>query len=325
MRGATLRQLRAFSLVARHQSFGRAAAELHLTPSAVSLQIKELEQSVGLALFGRNGRASILTPAGEILLTDVNRALRALKDADDAVNRLRGQETGVVSIGMVSNAKYFIPRLLGRFHLVHPGVEIRVVVGNRERLLRHLANGEVDFAVMGQPPRELETRSEPLGPQPLGIIASPDHRLAVERDITAESLVTQEFIVREAGSGTRAAMDRFFHDMHISPTRVIELDSNESIKQAVMGNMGLAFISLHTVSLELQTGMLVMLDVVGLPLVRCWHVVSLESETMSDAAQSMRRFIIDFGGGFIEREFVGLERRHPLERPAAGSAAAVNG
>jgi DNA-binding transcriptional LysR family regulator len=315
MRGSTLRQLRAFSLVARHHSFGRAAAELHLTPSAVSLQIKELEQSVGLALFGRNGRASVTTPAGEILLIDVHRALRALKDADDAVNRLRGRETGLVSIGMVSNAKYFVPRLLGRFHSLYPGVEIRVIVGNRERLLRHLANGEVDFAVMGQPPRELNTRSEPLGPQPLGIIASPDHRLAVERDIAAESLVTQEFIVREVGSGTRAAMDRFFHEMHISPVRVIELDSNESIKQAVIGNMGLAFISLHTVSLELQTGMLVILDVVGLPIIRRWNVVSPESETMCDAAQSMRRFIVDFGGGFIEHAFVGLDRRHVHDRP----------
>jgi len=320
MRGATLRQLRAFSLVARHHSFGRAAAELHLTPSAVSLQIKELEQSVGLALFGRNGKASILTAAGEILLADVNRALRALKDADDAVNRLHGRETGVVSLGIVSNAKYFVPRLLGRFHSVHPGVEMRVTVGNREQLLRHLSNREVDFAVMGQPPLELDARSEPLGPQPLGIIASPDHRLARQRDIAAESLVTQEFIMREPGSGTRAAMDRFFHEMHISPIRVIELDSNESIKQAVMGNMGLAFISLHTVSLELHTGTLVLLDVVGLPLVRYWHVVSLESETMSDAAKSMRRFIVEFGGGFIEREFVGANIRQPV-KPASIPAA----
>ena len=309
MRGATLRQLRAFSLVARHHSFGRAAAELHLTPSAVSLQIKELELAVGLPLFGRNGKTSCLTPAGEVLLADVNRALRALKDADDSVNRLRGRETGVVSIGMVSNAKYFIPRLLASFHAAHPGVELRVTVGNREQLLRNLSNGEVDFAIMGQPPRDLGARSEPLGPQPLGIIAAPEHPLAGHRAISPDALAAHEFIVRESGSGTRAAMDRFFQDVCISPLRVIELPSNESIKQAVIGNMGLAFLSLQTAGLEVQTGMLVVLDVIGLPVIRCWHVVSLESELLSESADSLRRFIIEFGGGFIERQFGGLERR----------------
>ena len=155
MRGATLRQLRAFSSVARHHSFQRAAAELHLTPSAVSLQIKELEQALKLPLFGRSGRTSCLTPAGELVLIDVNRALLALKDADDKLNRLRGEETGVVSVGMVSNAKYFLPRILAGFHSAHPRVELRVSVGNREQLLRQLSNSEVDFAVMGQPPASL--------------------------------------------------------------------------------------------------------------------------------------------------------------------------
>jgi DNA-binding transcriptional LysR family regulator len=324
MRGATLRQLRAFALVARHHSFGRAATELHLSPSAVSLQIKELEQNVGLPLFGRNGRAACLTPAGEILLTDVNRALQALKDADDSVNRLRGCETGVVSVGMVSNAKYFIPRLLARFHGLHPGVEIRVLVGNREQLLRQLAGGEVDFAVMGQPPRDLGARTEAIGPQPLAIIAAPEHRLSGQRAIPPEDLATQEFIVREAGSGTRAAMDRFFHEVRISPPRVIEFTSNESIKQAVIGNMGLAFVSLHTVGLELQAGVLVVLDIVGLPLVRRWHVVSLETALMPEAAASLRRFIIEFGGAFIERQFSGNELRlDPLPRSVAAGPLAL--
>jgi DNA-binding transcriptional LysR family regulator len=318
MRGTTLRQLRAFSLVSRHHSFGRAAAELHLSPSAVSLQIKELEQIVGLPLFGRNGRAACLTPAGEILLADVNRALRALKDADDTVSRLRGRETGVVSVGMVSNAKYFIPRLLARFHARHPGVELRVLVGNRERLLRQLAGGEVDFAIMGQPPRDLGARSEALGPQPLAVIAAPEHQLAGQCAIAPEALATQEFIVREAGSGTRAAMECFFQETLISPPRIIEFTSNESIKQAVIGNMGLAFISLHTAGLELQTGCLVVLDVVGLPLIRTWHVVSLETGLLPEAAESLRRFIVEFAGAFIDRQFSRSEP--PIDLPPVGAA-----
>ncbi len=325
MRGATLRQLRAFSLVARHQSFGRAAAELHLTPSAVSLQIKELEQGVGLPLFGRNGRASCLTPAGKILLADVDRALRALKDADDSVSRLRGLETGVVSIGMVNNAKYFVPRLLASFHIAHPDVELRLTVANREQLLRHLAQSEVDFAIMGQPPRELRARSLALGPQPLGIIGAPEHRLAEARNITPDLLSAQEFIVRETGSGTRAAMQRYFADANITPQRLIEFPSNESIKQAVIGNMGLGFISLHTAGLELQSGVLVVLDVVGLPLVRSWYMVSLEADALSEAAESAQRFIGEFGAGFIERQFGGLECRLPAVRPGALGPSALAG
>jgi DNA-binding transcriptional LysR family regulator len=320
MRSATLRQLRAFSLVARHRSFGRAAAELHLTPSAVSLQIKELEQCVGLPLFGRNGRAACLTPAGEALLGDVNRALLALKDADDTINRLRGRETGVVSIGMVSNSKYFLPRLLAGFHSLHPGIELRVSAGNREQLLRQLASNEVDFAIMGQPPVDLGAHSEALAPQPLGIIAAPDHRLVEEREIPVSALARQGFVVRETGSGTRAAMDRFFQEARIAPPQVIELSSNESIKQAVIGNMGLAFLSLHTAGLELQAGALAALDVIGLPMMRSWHVVRLESAPpLSDASESLRRYIVEFGADFIARQFGGLERRGLPLHPAVAA------
>jgi len=320
MRGATLRQLRALSAVARHRSFQRAAAELHLTPSAVSLQIKELEQALRVPLFGRSGKASCLTPAGEMLLVDVNRALLALKDAEETLHRLRGEETGVVSIGMVSNAKYFLPRILASFHAAHPAVELRVSVGNREQLLRHLGNCEVDFAVMGQPPQDMDLQAESLATQPLGILAAPGHRLAGEMDIPTAALAECDFVVREPGSGTRAAMDRFFHDAHIAPPRVMELSSNESIKQAVMGNMGLAFLSLHTAGLELQGKMLVVLDVVGLPLMRQWHVVSLGSGPMSDAAASLRRYIVEEGGVFIERQFNGLNLATNSARPAAALA-----
>jgi DNA-binding transcriptional LysR family regulator len=308
MRGATLRQLRAFSAVAQHHSFVRAARQLHLTPSAVSLQIKELEQSVGLPLVGRSGRASCLTAAGEVLLADVNRALSALKDADDKVNRLHGGETGVVSVGMVSNAKYFMPGFLARFHAVHPGIGLRVSVGNRAQLLRQLADSEVDFAIMGQPPEQLDVRSEVLAPQPLGILAAPEHRLADARAIPTAALADCEFIVREPGSGTRAAMERFFHQSQISPPLIMELPCNESIKQAVMANMGLAFLSLHTAPHELSGRTLVALDVVGLPLIRCWHVVSLRSRPMTDAAESLLGFISEFGSGFITRQFDGTDQ-----------------
>jgi DNA-binding transcriptional LysR family regulator len=172
---------------------------------------------------------------------------------------------------------------------------------------------------MGQPPHDLEARSESLAAQPLGILAAPRHPLAAETGIPASALAECDFVVREPGSGTRAAMDRFFHDARIAPPRVMELASNESIKQAVMGNMGLAFLSLHTAGLEVQGRMLVVLDVVGLPLVRYWHVVSMGSVPMSDAAECLRRFIVEEGERFIERQFTGLTVAKSLARAQAST------
>jgi DNA-binding transcriptional LysR family regulator len=317
MKGATLRQLRAFSLVARHRSFVRAAAELHLTPSAVSLQIKELEQTVGLPLFTREGKAVAVTRTGEMLLVDVNRALGALRDADDTLARVRGRETGVVSVGMTSNAKYFLPRLLARFRAEHPGIELRLAVSNREQLVRQLSSSSVDLAIMGAPPGDLDTRAEAFAPQPLGIIAAPDHRLARSRSIPASSLAQQEFVVREPGSGTRAAMERFFADAHIAPTRIMEMSSNESIKQAVMANMGLAFLSLHTAGLELQDGLLVVLDVIGLPIVRRWYVVNLRSEAPTEAAEALRRLVMEQGAELISAQFEHAAKRDPVRARSA--------
>ncbi len=316
MRGASLRQLRAFAAVARHHSFVRAAAELHLTPSAISLQIKELEQAVGLSLFGRSGRAAALTRAGEMLLVDVSRALLALKDADDTLSRLRGAETGVVGVGIVSNANYFMPRLLARFHAAHPNVELRVSVGNREQLVRQLGSREIDLAIMGEPPADLGCRHDPLAPQPFGIVAAPEHRLARESRIPGASLAGLAFLVRESGSGTRAAMDLFFRDAQIVPSRVMELTSNETIKQAVIADMGLAFLSYHTAAVELRSRQLVALDVVGLPVMRRWHVVSLDAESSSDATESLRRFILELGAGVIAQQFEGVLSGRPDEPSA---------
>lgn len=319
MKGATLRQLRAFSLIARHRSFGRAAAELHLTPSAVSLQIKELEQTIGMPLFARDGKAVSVTRTGEILLVDVNRALLALRDADETLARLRGRESRLVTIAMVSNAKYFLPRVLAQFRAAHPGVELRLSVGNREQLVRQLACGAVELAVMGAPPGELETSAVAFAPQPLGIIAAPDHPLARMRSIPVATLAQFEFVVREPGSGTRAAMDRFFGEAQLTPIQVMEMSSDEAIKQAVMANMGLAFVSLQTASLELQSSLLVAADVVGLPVVRRWYVVQLRQEPLSEAAESLRQMIIAHGERLIGALLPGSVNQ---QEPVIGAPAA---
>ena len=284
----------------------RAADEMHLTPPAVSMQIKELEDEVGLPLFDRGPRSVTLTMTGEYLLVYVRRVLATLKEADDAMARLRGAQVGRINIGMVSTATYFLPRVLAKFRAEHRGVEMRLAVGNREQLVKQLQDAEVDLAVMGRPPRELAARAEPFAAHPHSIIASPLHPLAGRRDLPVNALSSEEFIVREEGSGTRAAMEQFFHDHRIDPPRIMEMTSNETIKQAVIANMGLAFLSLHTAALEIQTKQLCALDITGLPLVRRWHIVHLQSKPLSPAAEALRYFVLEQGEALIAQQFAAV-------------------
>jgi len=295
MRGATLRQLRAFTLVAQHHSFAKAAAELHLTPSAVSLQIRELEHASGLALFDRHAKTVSLTRAGEVLLVDVQHALSNLQHGAEAVARLRRPARAEVRVGMVSSVKYFVPRLLAQFREQQPGVALQLQVGNRGSLLDRLRRREIDLAVMGAPPVDLAAHAESFAEQPLGIIAAPEHELARASGVSPSALSQFEFILREPGSGTHAAFERFVQEHAISLPLRREMHGNAAVKHAVMANLGVAFMSLHAAALELQSGLLVSVDVIGLPLVRRWYVVAADPSTISDVARALRALIVDRG------------------------------
>ena len=304
MKGVTLRQLRVFSAVARHMSFGKAAEELHLTPPAVSMQIKELEGQVGLPLFDRGGRSVALTVTGEYLLVYVRKILATLKDAEDAVARLSGLQTGRLTIGMVSTAKYFVPRLMARFRAEHPGIEVRLAIGgNREQLVALLQANEVDLAIMGRPPRELATRAEPFASHPHVIVTPPDHPLVKAGHAPAAALADYEFLIREEGSGTRAAMEKFFADHRLEPRVAMEMTSNETIKQAVMAGMGISFLSLHTIGLELKAGLIAVPDIEDLPLAKRWYIVNTLAKTLSPAAEAFRYFMLEEAERFLAQEY----------------------
>lgn len=293
MKNATFRQLRVFTEVARHLSFARAAEALHLTPPAVTMQVKELEGHVGLPLFERSGRKVALTTAGEYMLVYARKMLATLKDAEDAAARLQQLEVGTLTIGMVSTAKYFLPRLLAEFQREHEGIEIRLAAGNREQLVAMLQGNEVDIAVMGRPPKELATRAEPFAAHPHVFVAPTDHPLLRIGHPTVNSLQPYGFILRERGSGTRAAMEKFFESSRMEPRISMETASNETIKQAVMAGMGLSFLSLHTIGLELEHQLIAVLDVEGTPIVRAWNVVHTLSKMLSPAAEAFRYFMLE--------------------------------
>ena len=309
MLNVSIRQLRIFVAAAKHGSFARAAEEMHISPPAVSMQISDLESSVGLPLFDRVGRSASLTMTGEYFLVHARRILGSLREAEDTIARFRGLKGGTLRIGMVSTAKYFVPRLLARFRTEHPAVELRLSVGNRESLVESLTRSDVDLAIMGRPPRELATRAEPFAAHPYVIVSSPSHPLAQLEHVRAAALASQPFIVREPTSGTRASMAQYFRDHQIEPFALMEMPSNETIKQAVIADMGIAFLSLHTLGLELQFGLLKILPVEDLPLMRRWFVIHPQAKTLSPAAESFRYFILEQGEKLLAAQF-GTLRPH---------------
>ncbi|HQS30419.1 LysR family transcriptional regulator [Polaromonas sp.] len=303
MKNATFRQLRVFSEVARHLSFSKAAQALHLTPPAVTMQIKELEGHVGMPLFERKGRQVTLTTTGEYMLVYARRMLSTLKDAEDAAARLQRLEVGTLTIGMVSTAKYFLPRMLAEFRREHGGIDVKLAVGNREQLVRMLQSNELDIAIMGRPPKELATRAEPFAAHPHVFVAPVDHPLVAQGRQPVEALRSYAFIMREEGSGTRAALEKFFETARIQPVVSMEMASNETIKQAVMAGMGLSFLSLHTLGLELDNKLIAVLDVEGTPVVRAWNVVHMLSKLLSPAAEAFRYFVLERGESYLAENF----------------------
>ena len=309
MKNATFRQLRVFNAVARHLSFAKAAETLHVSAPAITMQIKELEAAVGMPLFERQGRKVSLTTSGEYMLVYARKMLALLKDAEDAAARLQRIETGKLTIGMVDTTTYFIPALLSQFLKEHEGIELVLNVGNRHDLVQWLNNSEVDIAIMGRPPSEMSTRSEPFAANPLVFVASPEHPLASESGLRAEDLRQQSFIVREQGSGTRTAMEAFFNQARFQPRFTMELQSNDAIKQAVKANLGLSFLSQHTIALELQTKQLCILDVNGTPTVRAWNVVHMLSKMLSPAAEAFRYFILEHAETYLAKQFGDVDQR----------------
>ena len=306
MKNATIRQLRVFNAVASHLSFAKAAETLHVSAPAITMQIKELEAEVGMPLFERQGRKVSLTTSGEYMLVYARKMLALLKDAEDAAARLQRIETGKLTIGMVDTTTYFIPALLRKFLNEHEGIELVLKVGNRLELIQWLQNSEVDIAIMGSPPSEIPTRAEPFAANPLLFVASPDHPLSSESGLKAEDLRQQSFIVREQGSGTRNAMETFFSQARFLPRFSMELHSNDANKQSVKANLGLSFLSLHTIGLELQAKQLAILDVRGSPVVRAWHVVHALSKLLSPAAEAFRYFVLEHGESDLAAQFADL-------------------
>ncbi len=299
LRRITLKQLRALAAVVDAGSITGAAEFIGVTPPAVSLQLRQLEDTLGLPLLERTADGFRPTDAGREMLATVSRVEAILADGLESIDALRGMQGGRVAVGVISTAKYFAPRALAAFRRNHPEVELRLLIGNRSETIAALENFAVDFAITGRPPQHIEIERGLIGDHPHVIIAPPDHPLAARRRITLTELAGETFLLREAGSGTRTLMRDLLSKAGLDPDAGMEFGSNETIKQSVMAGIGIALISAHTIAAEVEDRRLVVLDVVGLPIVRQWFVVKRREKRLLPAAQALWHHLIDEGESFL--------------------------
>jgi DNA-binding transcriptional LysR family regulator len=291
LRHATLHQLRIFQAVADHGSFARAAEALHLSPPTLSLQVKQLSETVGQPLFEQLGKKIYLTAAGRTLAEASRDIGSRLEQLSQDLAALQGMERGSLKLAILTTVKYTVPKLLGGFCSAHPGIDVAMVVGNRESLLQRLAANQDDLYIMGQPPEQMDVVCEDFADNPLVLVAPPDHPLVGQTRLAPSRLMNQPFIFREPGSGTRLTAEKFFASQGVVVKNRLEVGSNEAIKQTVAGGLGLAVLSATTVVAELALGELVQLDVQGFPLIRRWHVVYPRGKRLSPAARAFKEWL----------------------------------
>lgn len=291
MRHSTLRQLEVFEAIARLGSFTRAAEELFLTQPTVSMQIKKLTDAVGLPLFEQVGKKVHLTDTGRALHTTCREIFGHFSRFEMMVADMKGLKQGTLKLAVVTTAKYFAPRLLGPFCQQYPGIDVSLKVSNRERVLERFADNQDDLYILGQPPEDVDAVAEPFLENPLVVLAPAGHPLARHKKIPLSRLAEEPFLVREPGSGTRMALERLFATHDLAMKVRMELGSNEAIKQAVVGGLGISVLSRHTLALDAPMGQLTILDVENFPIERQWYVAYPSGKQLSVVARTFLEYL----------------------------------
>jgi DNA-binding transcriptional LysR family regulator len=282
----TLHQLKVFETVARLSGFSRASEALHLAQPTVSMQVKQLADTVGMPLFEQIGKKIYVTEAGDLVQRSAREIFDTMAQLEMQLAQLRGLKQGRLKVAVVTTAKYFVPRLLGPFAHQYPGIDIALDVGNRSEIVARLSRNEDDLYIMGMPPAGMQIQRHPFVENPIVAVAPKDHPLVGKKHITLARLVEEPFLLRERGSGTRMATERFIKAQGVKLKVRMELGSNEAIKQAVVGGLGLALLSQHALIGELKRQELVLLNVTGLPIRRHWYIVHRTGKELSVVAKT---------------------------------------
>lgn len=291
----TFRQLRALLALADTGSVSGAARALHVTQPTASMQLRELADAVGLPLHEVIGKKVHLTAVGETLADTARRMVDEWDLFEQKVAALKGLQQGRLKVAVVSTAKYFVPRWLGEFCQDHPEVGIALEILNRDGVLARLRQNLDDLCIMSTPPRDLEVDQVEFMDNPLVLVAPLTHRLAGAALVPLSALASERFILRERGSGTRMAVQRHFAEHGFAPQVRMVLGSNEAIKQAVAGGLGLSVLSRHALSADPRLEGLAVLHVEHFPIHSHWYVVRLRGKQLSPIAQAFERYLLAHG------------------------------
>lgn len=295
IRNTTFKQLQVFDAVARHTSFTIAAAELHLTQPTLSMQMKKLTNIVGLPLYNQIGKRIHLTEVGLELHATCQAVFETLNNFQMKVADIKGVKKGNLRLAGVTTAEYFAPRILGAFCKKYPGITVSLEVTNRQRILERLGENLDDIYIVGQEPTGPHIFSMPFLENPLVILASPKHPLAGVKNIPVAALSNENFIMREPGCGTFLTMDKLIHDQGFTFKSSMALGSNEAIKQAVIGELGISLLSIYALSHEINNHELVVLDVEGFPTNDQWYLCYPEGKQLSIVAQVFFDYMLSEG------------------------------
>lgn len=304
MKHLTFHQLKVFETAARHSSFTRAAEELFLTQPTVSMQIKQLTKTIGAPLFEQVGKRLYLTDAGRELLATSREIFDSLSQFEMKVAALKGMKQGRLRLAAITTTKYFVPRLLGPFCQQYPNIDISLEVTNHERILERLSDNQDDIYILSQLPENMDIQYQAFLENPLVVLAPRHHPLAQEKNIPLSRLNGEPFIMREPGSGTRKAVQKLFEEHKISVKVKLELGSNEAIKQAIAGGLGISVLSRHTLALEGTNGPLTILDVESFPIERYWYVVYPTGKQLSIIACTFLEYLQTEGKAIAEQSVV---------------------
>jgi len=295
MRNTTFRQLQVFEAIARHASFTLAAEELHLTQPTLSMQMKKLTNIIGMPLYNQIGKRIYLTEVGQELLVSSKSVFNTLTDFQMKVADIKGVKQGNLRLSGVTTAEYFAPRILGAFCKKYPGITVALEVTNRQRILERMEDNLDDIYIVGQAPTGPNIISQPFLENPLVIFAPPTHPLARKKNIPIESLADENFIMREPGCGTNLSMDQLNKNQNFSFKSSMALGSNEAIKQAVIGELGVSLLSIYALSHEINAGELVLLDIEGFPINDQWYLCYPEGKQLSIVAQVFFDYMLSEG------------------------------
>jgi len=289
----TLKQFKILEAIVKKRNYTEAAKSLFMTQPAVSMQVKQMEEQIGLPLFEREGKQVSATEAGQELLYYAQNIRQQINEASEVMQELRGLKRGKLHLTMASTANYFAPQLIAAFHHQYPAAQVTLDVTNRTGLLGALANNTTDMVIMGSPPDGQQLTGIPFLENPLVVVAWPEHPLARQTSIRLADVADEDFIVREPDSGTRMATERYFAEHQLSLKPRMEMNRAEAIKQAVMAELGLGIVSLHTIEMELSLKRLVVLNVEDFPIIRQWHIVHRNNKRFAAIPQAFKNFVLE--------------------------------